>query len=195
MIDTLLKHRQLASELAFGEKLGLQPGSYATLTMHRPGNVDDKVTLQAILEALCEISRRLPIVFPIHPRTKKMAEQFGLAHFFNSGDRVEGIWITEPLGYLEFLNLNMNAQLVLTDSGGLQEETTVLGIPCITMRPNTERPITCEVGSNIMVGNCKEKILQEAFKVLNGELPQGRIPEKWDGKSAARIVEILLSHW
>ncbi len=193
MIDTLMKHRQLASELDFGKKLGLQPGNYITLTMHRPGNVDDKATLQAILEALSEISQRLPIVFPIHPRTKKMAEQFGLAHFFNTGDKVEGIWITEPLGYLEFLNLNMNARLVLTDSGGLQEETTVLGVPCITMRPNTERPITCEVGSNIMVGNCKETILQEAFKVLNGDLPEGRIPEKWDGKSADRIVEILLS--
>ena len=192
MIDTLMKHRAMAAQSAFGEKLGLQPGEYATLTMHRPGNVDDKQTLQGILEALKEISQRIPIVFPIHPRTRKMAQQFGLSHFFNSGGKVEGIWITEPLGYLEFLNLNMNAKLVLTDSGGLQEETTVLGVPCITMRPNTERPITCEVGTNIMVGNSKERILQEAFNVLNCEVAEGKVPEKWDGKSAERIIKVLI---
>lgn len=192
MIDTLLKHREMAAKSAFGEKLGLQPGDYATLTMHRPGNVDDKKTLQSILEALSEISKRVPIVFPIHPRTRKMAEQFGLSHFFNTGDKIEGIWITEPLGYLEFLNLNMHARLVLTDSGGLQEETTVLGVPCITMRPNTERPITCEVGSNVMVGNSKAAILKEAFGILDGVVPSGQVPDKWDGKSAERIVEILL---
>ena len=191
MIDTLLKHREMAAHSAFGEKLGLLPGNYATLTMHRPGNVDNKQTLQAILEALEEISERLPIIFPIHPRTRKMAEQFGLDHFFNTADKIEGIWITEPLGYLEFLNLNMNARLVLTDSGGLQEETTVLGVPCITMRPNTERPITCEVGSNIMVGNSKETILREAFKILNGETAESKVPEKWDGKAAERIVATL----
>ena len=177
----------------FGEQLGLTCGEYATLTMHRPGNVDNKQVLQGILEALKEISTRVPIVFPIHPRTQKMAEQFGLSHFFNNGDKVEGIWITEPLGYLEFLNLNMNAKLVLTDSGGLQEETTVLGVPCITMRPNTERPITCEVGSNIMVGNSKEKILQETFKVLDGEGAKGNIPDRWDGKSAERIIKVLIT--
>ncbi|MBW2185999.1 MAG: UDP-N-acetylglucosamine 2-epimerase (non-hydrolyzing) [Deltaproteobacteria bacterium] len=193
MIDTLMKHRVMAAQSAFGEQLGLTCGEYATLTMHRPGNVDNKQVLQGILEALKEISTRVPIVFPIHPRTKKMAEQFGLSHFFNNGDKVEGIWITEPLGYLEFLNLNMNAKLVLTDSGGLQEETTVLGVPCITMRPNTERPITCEVGSNIMVGNSKEKILQETFKVLDGEGAKGNIPDRWDGKSAERIIKVLIT--
>lgn len=192
MIDTLMKHRAMAAESTYGEKLGLQRGEYATLTMHRPGNVDNKQVLQGILEALKEISHRLPIVFPIHPRTRKMAEQFGLSDFFTNGEKIEGIWITEPLGYLDFLNLNMNAKLVLTDSGGLQEETTVLGIPCITMRPNTERPITCEVGSNIMVGNSKEKILSAAFDVLDGHEAQGGIPEKWDGKSAKRIINVLI---
>ncbi|MBN2133393.1 MAG: UDP-N-acetylglucosamine 2-epimerase (non-hydrolyzing) [Sedimentisphaerales bacterium] len=192
MIDTLLKHRALAATLDLSRKLGLMPQGYATLTMHRPGNVDDKRVLTGILEALAEIAKELTIVFPIHPRTKKMAEQFGLGHFFNSGAKVEGIWITEPLGYLEFLHLNMNAKLVLTDSGGLQEETTVLGVPCITMRPNTERPITCEVGSNIMVGNDKTRILEEARKILNGEIPRGRSPEKWDGHAAERIVDVLV---
>ena len=171
----------------------LKPGEYATLTMHRPSNVDDKATLEGILQALREISREIPIVFPIHPRTKKMADQFGLSHFFNGDEKVEGIWIIEPLGYLEFLHLNMNAKMVLTDSGGLQEETTVLGIPCITMRHNTERPITCEIGTNVIVGNDPDKILGAAQKVLNGECRKGAIPEKWDGKAAERIVEVLLN--
>ena len=192
MIDTLLKHKQMASTLHLSEQLGLKKGQFATLTLHRPVNVDDKQTLLQILEALSEIAKEIPIVFPIHPRSKKMVDTFGLSHFFNQGDKVEGIWITEPLGYLEFLHLNMNARLVLTDSGGLQEETTVLGVPCLTMRPNTERPITCEVGSNVMVGNCKETILREAFGILRGKAPDGRVPEKWDGKAAERIVEILL---
>lgn len=192
MIDTLLKHQKMASKLGFVEKLGLKPGQYATLTMHRPSNVDDRATLLGILEVLSEISKKLPIIFPIHPRTRKMAEQFGLSHFFNSGDNVQGIWITEPLGYLEFLNLNMNARMVLTDSGGLQEETTVLGIPCITMRNNTERPITCEVGSNYLVGNNPKELFEIAGKILEGIAPKGKVPEKWDGKSAERIVEILL---
>ena len=191
MIDTLLKHKEKAARLSVCADLGLDRGRYATLTMHRPGNVDDKEILQGICEALFEISKSLPIVFPMHPRTRKMVEKFGLQDFFNFSDRVEGIWVTEPLGYLEFLHLNMNAKLVLTDSGGLQEETTVLGVPCITMRPNTERPITCEVGSNVMVGNDKEAILREANRILSGANFQMGIPEKWDGKAANRIVNIL----
>jgi UDP-N-acetylglucosamine 2-epimerase (non-hydrolysing) len=120
-----------------------------------------------------------------------MAEQFGFAHYFNSGDSVEGLWVTEPLGYLEFLHLNTNARLVITDSGGLQEETTVLGVPCITMRNNTERPITCEVGTNFLVGNNPAKVLECARKILGGEVPKGRVPEKWDGKAAERIAAQL----
>jgi len=192
MIDTLLKHRVMASGLDIGKRLGLKPGRYATLTMHRPSNVDDKATLQGILEALKEISGEFPIIFPIHPRTRKMAEQFGLSHYFNQSDKVQGIWLTEPLGYLDFLHLNMHARMVLTDSGGLQEETTVLGVPCITMRHNTERPITCEIGSNVLVGNDGKKILAAARKVLAGDAPKGQIPEKWDGHAAERIVEVLL---
>ncbi|MEZ4600307.1 MAG: UDP-N-acetylglucosamine 2-epimerase (non-hydrolyzing) [Syntrophotaleaceae bacterium] len=191
MIDTLLKHQAMAGRLGLTDKLGLTPGGYATLTLHRPSNVDDPGILSGILEVLKDISRELPIVFPIHPRTRKMAEQFGLTPFFNQGDKVEGIWITEPLGYLEFLHLNMNARLVLTDSGGLQEETTVLGVPCITMRNNTERPITCEVGTNYLVGNNPEKILEAARRILNGEARKGQVPEKWDGKAAERIVDVL----
>lgn len=194
MIDTLLKHRQMAEKLNLLEEMGLKKNEYATLTMHRPSNVDDRNTLEGILEALREISERLPIVFPVHPRTLKMTGEFGLEHYFTTGDKVEGIWLTEPLGYLEFLHLNMNAKMVLTDSGGIQEETTVLGIPCITMRHNTERPITCEVGTNVIVGNDKEKILAAAAEVLNGKKTVGKIPELWDGHAAERIVQFLIEN-
>lgn len=192
MIDTLLKHREKAKEVGLVNKWGLKPGGFATLTLHRPSNVDDPKILGNLLEALYEISKELPIIFPIHPRTRKMAEQFGLSHYFNSGDKVEGIWVTEPLGYMEFLHLNMNARLVLTDSGGLQEETTVLGVPCITLRNNTERPVTCEVGTNFLVGNNPAKVLDCARKILGGEVPKGTVPEKWDGKAAERIVQVLV---
>lgn len=193
MIDTLLKHKAMAATLDFSKKMGLLPGGYATLTLHRPSNVDEQEILTGIFEALDVIAKELPIIFPIHPRTRKMAEKFGLGHFLNSGDKVSGIWCTEPLGYLEFLHLNLNARMVLTDSGGLQEETTVLGIPCITLRHNTERPITCTEGTNVLVGNGRQSILDAANKILRGDCVAGKVPEKWDGKAAARIVEVILS--
>ena len=192
MIDTLLRHKEMAGNLDVLAKLGLKQGEYATLTMHRPSNVDDKKTLHGILDTLEQISQSLPIVFPIHPRSRKMADKFGLMHYFNEGKNVQGIWLTEPLGYLDFLHLNMNAKMVLTDSGGLQEETTVLGIPCITMRHNTERPITCDVGTNTIVGNDPAMILKAAQAVLDGNWKKGDIPDKWDGHSAERIVDWLL---
>ena len=191
MIDTLLKHRELARGLGLAGRWGLERGRYATLTLHRPSNVDDATTLRGILEALAEVAREIPIVFPIHPRTKKMVEQFGLGEYCCSTPTPQGLWITEPLGYLDFLHLNMHAMMVITDSGGLQEETTVLGVPCITLRENTERPITCEVGTNFVVGNSREEILRQAQKVLRGDVPRGKVPEKWDGKAADRIVDIL----
>ncbi len=192
MIDTLLRHREKATTIGLVDRWGLKPKGFSTLTLHRPSNVDDPVVLGGLLEALADISRHLPIIFPIHPRTRKMAEQFGLSHFFSSGDQVSGLWVTEPLGYLEFLHLNMNARLVLTDSGGLQEETTVLGVPCITMRNNTERPITCELGTNFLVGNDPARVLECARTILAGDLPQGRVPDRWDGRAAERIVRVLL---
>ena len=192
MIDTLIKHKAKAKNLKLQQNLGLKKKNYATLTLHRPSNVDDKGTLLGILEALQEISNKLPIVFPIHPRTKKMVDEFGLAHFFNSVNPVNGLWVTEPLGYLEFLHLNMDARMILTDSGGLQEESTVLGVPCITLRDNTERPITCTQGTNELVGNDKERIIDAANRVLLGDVATGRVPEKWDGKTADRIIRILM---
>jgi UDP-N-acetylglucosamine 2-epimerase (non-hydrolysing) len=192
MIDTLEKHRAMAAQLPLMQELGLTKRGFATLTLHRPSNVDDRAIFRGILEALHEIARKIPIVFPIHPRTRKMVTEFGFDHFFNNGSKVEGVWLIEPLGYLEFLHLNMNARLILTDSGGLQEESTVLGVSCITLRHNTERPITCEEGTNQLVGNDKYKILEAAGGVLDREFPDGRVPEKWDGKASERIVEILL---
>jgi len=191
MVDSLLKHREKAATLGLGRKWGLEPGSYATLTLHRPSNVDDGRVLRGIFEALQEISREIPIVFAVHPRTLKMIERFELASFVSRGGKVRGIWGVEPLGYLEFLHLNLGARLVLTDSGGLQEETTVLGVPCITLRENTERPVTCEMGTNELVGSDPEKIVSAARRALRGEFPKGRIPEKWDGRTGERIVDHL----
>ncbi len=194
MIDTLVKHKEMAASLDLCSKMGLAPGGYATMTLHRPGNVDDPKILAGLLEALASIAKELPIIFPIHPRTKKMAVQYNLGHYFNTDDKVEGIWCTEPLGYLEFLHLNMNAKLVFTDSGGLQEETTVLGVPCVTIRPNTERPITCTEGTNVLVGNDPQKVLDAADSILHGPALNGRVPEKWDGKAAERIVKVLMDN-
>ena len=193
MIDTLLKHREMAAGLGLMEKWGLERGQYATLTLHRPSNVDDASTLRGILKALNEVAREIPIVFPVHPRTRKMIAQYGLEPYCTTGGAPRALWLTEPLGYLDFLHLNMNAMMVITDSGGLQEETTVLGVPCITLRHNTERPITCEVGTNFVVGNDERQILRQATKILRGDVPRGTVPERWDGRAADRIVETLVS--
>lgn len=192
MIDTLLKHKEMASKISFDD-LNLSSGEYATVTLHRPSNVDDKDSLRDILDALKEISQQIPVIFPVHPRTKKMINEFGFGDYLSDKPANTGIYAVDPMGYLEFLSLNMNAKMVLTDSGGLQEETTVLGVPCITMRHNTERPVTCDVGTNVIVGNNKAKILEAAYNVLNGTAQPGKVPEKWDGKAAERIVEVILS--
>jgi UDP-N-acetylglucosamine 2-epimerase (non-hydrolysing) len=191
MIDTLLKHRELARRLGLAGEWGLKPRGFATLTLHRPSNVDDPAVFRGILDALKTIGEEIPIIFPIHPRTKKMAEQFGFGDYFSTTAKPRGLWTTDPLGYLEMLHLNANARMIITDSGGVQEEATVLGVPCITLRNNTERPITCEVGTNVVVGNRRDDILHHASAVLKAEAPPGTVPEKWDGKAAERIVRIL----
>ena len=163
-------------------------GDYALLTMHRPSNVDDPDTLTRILSALCDISRQLPVVFPIHPRTKARIESL-------PGDPLadSGVIAIEPCGYLESLALQKNARLVMTDSGGLQEETTALGVPCLTIRENTERPITCTEGTNTLVGTDMALLKQEVDRILAGEGKAGRIPANWDGCAAERIVEVFAS--
>jgi UDP-N-acetylglucosamine 2-epimerase (non-hydrolysing) len=178
MIDTLLKHRKKAAELKMDK-----PSQYALVTLHRPSNVDDPAVLRSILEALEEISKAIPVIFPIHPRTAKRVAEFGLS--------MNGIRTMDPLGYLEFLNLTSTATVVLTDSGGLQEETTILGIPCLTLRYNTERPVTISDGTNIMVGPHKGRILDAFRRISNGDWRPAGPPEYWDGHAAERIIRVI----
>jgi UDP-N-acetylglucosamine 2-epimerase (non-hydrolysing) len=181
MIDTLL--RCLDRARARPLPPGLEPKRYAVLTLHRPQNVDDHHVLAGILGAVGAVADRMPVVFPVHPRTAKSLDSLPLH---------PNLRITEPLGYLSFLGLVAHSRMVLTDSGGIQEETTVLGVPCLTMRPNTERPITCEIGTNRLVGTDPQRIRETALAVLsNGSRPH-RVPDKWDGHAAERIVGILL---
>jgi UDP-N-acetylglucosamine 2-epimerase (non-hydrolysing) len=188
MIDSLQKNLVVARNLKTKEQLGLT-GDYALLTLHRPSNVDLRESFEPILSALEVIASKLPIVFPVHPRTRKTIAELGL------GDRVESIRdlrVTEPLGYLDFLNLSSGARLVLTDSGGIQEETTALGIPCLTLRENTERPITVEMGTNVIVGTDATKIIAEANAALNGSGKKAvRQPPLWDGHTSERILDAL----
>ena len=193
MIDTLLKHKAMAEKLPLMRDWGLEPQRFAVLTLHRPSNVDDIAVLRAILNAVFDVAQEIPVVFPIHPRTRRAFESAGaeLGPGMQNGN--SKLRLVEPLGYLEFLHLCMHARFVLTDSGGIQEETTVLGIPCITLRNNTERPITCTEGTNILVGTDPQRIRETVLSVLAGEIGRGRVPDKWDGKAAERIVEGLLS--
>ena len=181
MIDTLRRHVARARELPLPD--GLAPGQYAVLTMHRPSNVDSPDRLAPILGAINAIAERIPVVFPIHPRT---------ASRLNGARLHPGIRTVQPMSYLPFLGLVARSRMVLTDSGGIQEETAVLGIPCLTLRANTERPITCEIGTNTLVGTDPTRILHEANAVLDGRTRHGSIPEKWDGHAAERIVDVLL---
>lgn len=184
MIDSLLKHKAKADQSPILTDLKLQPKQYALLTLHRPENVDKPETLRPILQALEEISHRLEIVFPIHPRTRHNLEEFHLLP--------KNFKILEPLGYLDFLKLMAEARLVLTDSGGVQEETTILQTPCLTLRENTERPVTQEQGTNQIIGMKKEAIVSHALRILEQKGQGKRIPPLWDGHAASRIVEILL---
>jgi UDP-N-acetylglucosamine 2-epimerase (non-hydrolysing) len=188
MIDTLLANRAKAAENPILRDLGVTPGNYALLTLHRPSNVDDPEVLSGLFSALGKIQERLPIVFPAHPRTLKMMEQFGLMGRVKA---MANLRIREPSDYHQTLCLNQSARLVLTDSGGLQEETTVLGIPCITLRENTERPVTVTVGTNEVVGTDPAKILDAVERVLAGTWKKGGIPEGWDGRAGERIVAVL----
>jgi UDP-N-acetylglucosamine 2-epimerase (non-hydrolysing) len=189
MIDTLLTHLPRAKALDMPTKLLLKPGAYAVLTLHRPSNVDVPETFSRILGALLDIQNRIPVVFPVHPRTRQRMRDTDIGVKLESA---HNITLLDPLGYLEFMSLMTRAQLVLTDSGGLQEETTALGIPCLTLRETTERPITVDEGTNVVVGTDDERIREETWKILRGEGKKGRTPELWDGKTSERIAQAAM---
>jgi UDP-N-acetylglucosamine 2-epimerase (non-hydrolysing) len=188
MIDTLLRHRERAEASGVLEAMGLEAGGYVVLTLHRPSNVDDPAVLGKLLDVIEVVQRDLPLVFPAHPRTRDKLTGFGFA------DRVEGLAnlrIVDPVGYLDFLKLMANARVVLTDSGGIQEETTILGVPCLTLRENTERPVTLTTGTNRIVGQDPERILAAYREVVAGRGLRGGTPPLWDGSAAQRIVGVL----
>ncbi len=188
MIDSLLHFQKKAKNSNILNLLKLKHKSYALVTLHRPSNVDSQKSIVKILSAFEKIEKKIPIVFPIHPRTKKMIEQMDLEDRVTS---MQNFKLVEALGYLDFLHLMDNAAFLLTDSGGIQEETTVLGIPCVTLRENTERPVTVDLGTNVIVGMDTEKIINESSKILSGTFKKGQIPPLWDGKTAKRIIEII----
>lgn len=184
MIDTLLACRAQAETSSILTQLGVGAQQYAVLTLHRPANVDDPRTMSELLRAIEAVQQEIPVVFPVHPRTRRSLERHDL-----SGLRQ--LHLTEPLGYLDFLKLLANARLVLTDSGGIQEESTILGVPCLTLRNNTERPVTLDHGSNRLVGLDPDRIIATARWVLSSSARAHVIPPYWDGQAARRILDVL----
>ena len=209
MIDSLLAFKEQAHQSQILDQLGLRAGEgrngsgrpakrYALLTLHRPSNVDECSSFQEVLEGLSDLTRRTEIIFPVHPRTRRRIEEFGFERYFRSvanqqaDQRIQGIRLIDPLGYLDFVCLMKNAGLVLTDSGGIQEETTCLGVPCVTIRENTERPVTVKHGTNVIAGTSSSGIRKAIARQMARKV-KPCVPEKWDGKAAQRIIPILIS--
>lgn len=185
MIDTLVK--LLPSARAVRRDDGVFESPYALVTLHRPSNVDDPETLRRLIHTLGVLSKDIRVVFPVHPRTKKRIEELG---GWTGG---HGIRLIDPVGYVEFLALQMRAALVITDSGGIQEETTYLGVPCLTVRANTERPVTASIGTNVLVGQDMHRLLIEAHRVLEGKAKRGGVPSLWDGRASHRLAEVTVA--
>jgi UDP-N-acetylglucosamine 2-epimerase (non-hydrolysing) len=192
MIDTLREHLVRARATGSPERLGVAAGRYAVVTLHRPSNVDNPAVLGDLLSAFEAIQCEVPVVFPIHPRTRRRLDEYGL---LSRRPAMPRLILCDPLGYLEFMGLTSQAALVLTDSGGLQEETTALGIPCLTLRENTERPVTISEGTNTLVGVDPQRIATEALAALGGRGKAGRIPALWDGRASERIVDVFRGWW
>lgn len=186
MIDSLIQYRQHAENSLIMEEYGLEKGKFALITLHRPSNVDEEEGLSIILNAFKAISDRIKLVFPIHPRTTKNIHHFGLDAMVQN---MKNLLLIEPVGYYDFMKLQMNACFVLTDSGGIQEESTFFGIPCLTLRENTERPITIWEGTNQLVELDTDTIITKAMAILDGDIKKGRIPQYWDGHTAERVVQ------
>ena len=187
MIDTLRRHLPAASLDRLRGRVPVSDRQYAVLTLHRPSNVDRQETFRGILDAVGAIAREMPVVFPVHPRTRHRIAEMGLA------DAVRPLVLTDPLGYIDFLSLTSHARLILTDSGGLQEESTALGIPCLTLRENTERPITVSEGTNEVVGTEPDRIVAAAHRARSGDRKRGRVPALWDGHAGERAADAILA--
>jgi len=190
MIDTLLANRKRADQSTILTELGLSAKQYAVVTLHRPSNVDDAATLGSILDAFAVIAKDMPIVFPMHPRTRKNMTTLGLESRVAA---IKSLKTPEPLGYLDFLKLTADSALVLTDSGGIQEETTILGVPCLTLRENTERPATITDGTNRLVQPTQQAILSAYRYIRANPAPSNRSPELWDGRAADRIADAIIA--
>ena len=185
MIDTLLKQRSNFKKTEIWDQLNLKEKEFIIITLHRPGNVDDAEKLQQLLTEITINANNLPLIFPIHPRTKKIFDTLNI--------QIPNLHVIEPLGYLEFNYLVEKAKLIITDSGGITEETTVLGVPCITLRENTERPETVNEGTNELIGTDPKNIQPALKKLFDGNWKKGSIPKNWDGKTAERIVNIVVN--
>lgn len=192
MIDCLLAQLQKSENRNTLQQFNLDKGNYAILTLHRPSNVDEPEVFGGIIDVMCELSEKLPIVWPVHPRSRKNLESLGLLRRCKNST---GLKLTDPIGYLDMLTLNRSARIIITDSGGLQEEATVLGVPCVTLRDNTERPVTVEAGANRIIGNHPARIRSEITSLLSENGHNIRIPELWDGKAAERIVNVLMPRY
>jgi UDP-N-acetylglucosamine 2-epimerase (non-hydrolysing) len=188
MIDSLMNHLEKARALAPYRQYGLESKKYVFVTLHRPSNVDDKASLGLIIQNLIELSQRLPVIFPLHPRTKRNLIQFGIMTELNQYPHLK---LCQPVGYFESIGLADKARFVLTDSGGLQEETTFLKVPCLTLRPNTERPITITLGTNRLTS--LETLEADINRILDGNQQTGEVPELWDGLTSERILQVLIS--
>lgn len=188
MIDSLERHKEIAKGSRVLERLSLLERNYGVLTLHRPSNVDDTEVLSRILSAIERIQERVPIVFPVHPRTRKNLMSGAVRSRVESS---RSLILLEPLGYIDFLRLLLSSRLILTDSGGIQEESTVLGVPCLTLRENTERPVTVSAGTNTIVGTDPEKIVREAEEIIAGRGKEGRVPPLWDGRASSRIASVI----
>ncbi|UCF67562.1 MAG: UDP-N-acetylglucosamine 2-epimerase (non-hydrolyzing) [Acidobacteriota bacterium] len=189
MIDTLREHLERARETGAVAEQGLAPKSYALITLHRPANVDQPHVFEPMMDVLADVAREIPVLFPVHPRTRPALDRWRARR----SEVPQALRTSSPIGYLEFLHLMAEARLVLTDSGGIQEETTALGVPCLTLRDNTERPVTVEQGTNQLVGRDPQRIRDAARQVLDGRVKTGRVPDKWDGKAAERIASAIAS--
>ena len=187
MIDSLMQYQEKARNSDILDRIDVKD-DYALITLHRPSNVDNKEGLLTILNAFEEISKSISLIFPIHPRTTKQIQTFELEEKVK---KMRNLHLVPPVGYYDFLKLQMDAKFILTDSGGIQEESTYFGVPCLTLRPNTERPITITQGTNTLVKLETDDIINEAKKILSGNIKKGSIPKYWDGKTAERIVKIF----